>query len=238
MFKIDEYLKPRCSYHTLDNFIIRQAIIAALRPKLIDFRGIVLDIGCGYMPYKSLVLSPPSKATNYIGMDLRGEIYQTNPQIYWDTKIMPLKNDSVDCVMATEVLEHCPTPETLISETFRVLKPGGLWFFTVPFLWPLHDVPYDEYRYTPFALKRLLTDAGFDNIQLKPTGGWDASLAQMLGLWVRRRPMSRLKRRLLRPFLSLFFWPFIWFLHKTDKPPEFRESPMITGISGTAIKPL
>jgi len=28
----------------------------------------------------------------------------------------------------------------------RVLKPGGLLFLTLPFLWPLHSVPNDEYR--------------------------------------------------------------------------------------------
>ena len=53
-------------------------------------------------------------------------------------------------------------------------------------LWPLHDVPYDECRYTPFAIKRHLRNAGFEQFRLKPLGGWDASLAQMIGLWILR----------------------------------------------------
>jgi len=89
--------------------------------------------------------------------------------------------------IATEVFEHCPDPEIVMKEIWRVLKLGGILFFTVPFLWNLHETPYDEYRYTPFALKRHLTQSGFTEIEIKAMGGWDAALAQMLGLWVRRR---------------------------------------------------
>jgi hypothetical protein len=52
-----------------------------------------------------------------------------------------------------------------------MLKPGSLLFFTVSFLWPLHDVPRDAYRYTPFALERHLRNSGFAQIKLKALGG-------------------------------------------------------------------
>jgi SAM-dependent methyltransferase len=246
MITHQDFLNPRCSPGNLDRFFCRRAILEALRDTLPSFTGIVLDVGCGNMPYKSLILTPPSKATHYLGMDLmylgqelKENHYSHPPDLYWDGTSIPLADKVIDCAMSTEVFEHCPNPEIVMREICRVLKPGGQLFFTVPFLWPLHDVPHDEYRYTPFALKRFLTGAGFNNIQLRPTGGWDASLAQMLGLWVRRRPRSRVQHLLVRPFLSFCFWPFIWLLNKADKPlAEFRESSMITGISGTAIKPL
>lgn len=239
-----DFLNPSCSPGNLDRFIYRRAILKALRDALPSFKGVVLDVGCGNMPYKSVVLRSPSKATDYIGLDLKylGQelrlgLYSQPPDLYWDSTSIPLVDNAIDCAISTEVLEHCPKPEMVMEEIYRVLKPGGFFFFTVPFLWPLHDVPYDEYRYTPFALKRLLMDAGFENIQLKPCGSWDASLAQMLGLWLKRRPMSRVQSRLLRPFLSFCFWPLIWLLCKIDKPSaEFTESSMITGISGTACK--
>jgi len=85
-----------------------------------------------------------------------------------------------------------------MKEIWRVLKPGGILFFTVPFLWNLHEIPYDEYRYTPFALKRHLTQSGFNEIEIKAMGGWDAALAQMLGLWVRRRFNKTKKQKVLR----------------------------------------
>ena len=121
-----------------------------------------------------------------------------------------------------------------MCETLRVMKPGAFLFFTVPFVWPLHDVPYDEYRYTPFSLGRHLSDSGFVNVTMDALGGWDRSLAQMIGLWVRRRPMSPSQRS----FLTALAGPLVQWLNRKDTPPrEFAESCMITGIAGTAHKP-
>jgi hypothetical protein len=99
----------------------------------------------------------------------------------------------------------------------------------------LHEVPYDEYRYTPFALNRHLIASGFVNIELKPLGGWDASLAQMLGLWVRRRSM----RKVTRSILSRLLMPLIYVLNRRDRSEitQFEENTMITGLAGTARKP-
>ena len=121
-----------------------------------------------------------------------------------------------------------------MREVLRVLRPEGLLFFTVPFLWPLHCVPHDEYRYTPFALKRHLDASGFEEIELKALGGWNASLAQMIGLWVRRRGFSPFTRG----FLSSLCTPIVSLLIYRDYVPDsFHESVMIPGISGIAVKP-
>ena len=132
------------------------------------------------------------------------------------------------------MLEHCPEPEIVLKEVFRVLKPEGVFFFTVPFLWNLHEVPNDEYRYTPFSLERHLKNSGFNNIEIKATGGWHAAMAQMLGLWVRRSPMSNAKRN----WLSVLLKPVIRFLIKIDKTAQvtFTEGQMITGLYGIATK--
>lgn len=229
-----EFLNPRCCHTTLDRFIVRQAILGALCSQLGRFSGTVLDIGCGNMPYKPLLLKLPSQVEKYIGLDLKDSIYK-RPDLEWDGRRIPLDDSSIDCALATEVFEHCPNAEIIMRETLRVLKPSGLLFFTVPFLWPLHDVPHDEYRYTPFALERHLRNAGFVQIKLKALGGWDASLAQMIGLWVIRRPMSSPRRAIL----SRLALPIVRYLARRDRlPPEFDESLMITGLSGTAIKPL
>ena len=47
----------------------------------------------------------------------------------------------------------------------------------------------------PFSLKRHFENSGFIDIDIKATGGWHASMAQMLGLWVKRSPMNSKKRR-------------------------------------------
>jgi SAM-dependent methyltransferase len=174
-----------------------------------------------------------SAVEQYLALDIPGCMY-SSPSLHWDGLTMPLATDSVDCAIATEVLEHCPTPLSVLDEVHRVLRPGGVFFFTVPFLWPLHDVPNDEFRFTPFALRRLLGKAGFSEIELGALGGWDASLAQMVGLWVRRSPMSSRKRAIL----SMIALPIVRCLLRRDRPPaQFEESSMITGLWGAATKP-
>lgn len=228
-----DYVNPVLSISTMDSFLVRRSILNALLSHRDQFQGVLLDIGCGHKPYQSLLLTPPSQVTKYIGLDIPSDIYHSS-DVYWDGRTMPIAGDSVDCAMVTEVLEHCADPEVLLRAAWKALKPGGHLLFTVPFIWPLHDVPYDEYRYTPFALMRHLNNAGFAEVNLRALGGWDASLAELIGLWVRHRPMT-VSKRILLSGLAL---PVIKYLIGRDRPPEsFGEWTMITGVWGTATKP-
>lgn len=233
-FNYDDYLNPVFTVTTLDTALVRRAILGALREVLPAFHGTVLDVGCGYSPYRSLVLAPPSRADRYIGLELVGSKYGVH-DLTWDGRHIDLPDESVDCALATEVLEHCEDPSPVLGETVRLLRPGGLVFLTVPFLWPLHETPNDEYRFTPFALDRALRTAGYTEIALKALGGWDASLAQLIGLWVRRRPMSPRRRQML----SRLALPVVRFLASRDSPPRaFSDNCMLTGLAGTARKPV
>lgn len=236
MLNLNEYLYPVCRPWTLDSFGNRRLILAALQRALPRFSGVVLDVGCGHKPYKSLLLSSRSRATRYIGLDLPDNLYGS-PDLPWDGRKIPLEDASVESVLMTEVLEHCPQPEEVLQEVMRVLQPGGFLFLTVPFIWPIHTVPHDEYRYTPFALRRLLDRAGFANAVIEATGGRNAVLALTLGLWVRRRVRTSRPHVVTQNVLSLLLWPIIWLLLKMDRPPvEFTESAMFVGLSAAAIK--
>jgi SAM-dependent methyltransferase len=234
----DPYLSLPLTADTQDLYLVRTSIRQALRSQLTHFHGTFLDIGCGVQPYRGLITSAPARVERYIGMDLAANAVGTYravpPDVEWNGTQMPLADASVDSAMATEVLEHCPDPAAVLSEAFRVLKPGGFLFFTVPFLWPLHDVPYDEYRYTPFALERIVKSVGFGTVVVKPLGGWDASLAQMLGLWATRRPMPNWKRSVIKRITL----PVVKYLINHDHVPDPKSSPMITGLMGTAVKPI
>lgn len=233
---MDGFTDIEFSHSNLDRYYIRKAIFNALKNALPYFKNELLDIGCGKMPYKKYLLEH-SKVKNYVGLDIETALdYDTTvkPDFTWDGISMPFESQSFDCALGTEVLEHCPDPAVVLNEVYRVLKPGGVFFFTVPFLWNLHEVPHDEYRYTPFSLERHLRNSGFKNIELKATGGWHASMAQMLGLWVRRSPISKKKRK----YLSIALKPIIRFLIKIDKNTKvnFVNGQMITGLYGTAKK--
>jgi SAM-dependent methyltransferase len=211
---------------------MRNAILQALTQALPFFSGMLLDVGCGDMPYRPLIMKRPSAVSTYVGLDIRNDAYG-GPDVEWDGITIPFASRSVDCAIATEVLEHCPEPDEILAEIFRVLRPDGYFFATVPFLWPLHLVPYDEYRYTPFSMERLMRSAGFREFEIRALGGWDASLAQIIGLWVRRRPM----RRRVRSLLSRGLLPIIAFLKSKDAvPAQFTESTMISGLAVSARK--
>lgn len=232
----DNFTQVIFKAENLDLYFIRTGILRALTRALPVFKNDVLDIGCGKMPYKNYILQH-SKATSYTGLDIESAIEydgRIKPDYTWDGITMPFKENHFDSAFGTEVLEHCPKPEIILGEVNRVLKPGGAFFFTVPFLWPLHEVPHDEFRYTPFSLKRLLEEAGFTEIELQATGGWHAAMAQMLGLWVRRSPLGSGKRKLFSTLLK----PVIAYLLKKDTtlPVTFKEGQMITGLSGIAYK--
>jgi len=231
-----EFLNPQISRTNLDRFLHRRRILEAVTAQSRVLHGKLLDVGCGQMPYKELLTPPSGNVSEYIGLDLAGDTKyskQARPDLVWDGQAIPLPDNSVDCAMATEVLEHCLEPLEVMSEIHRVIRPGGVLFFTVPFLWPLHDAPHDFFRYTPFALESLLKKGGFTKLELHALAGWDGALCQMIGLWVRRRPMPALLRRIL----SIVALPACSLLASRDKPPvNFYESQMLTGISGLAWK--
>ena len=200
--------------NNLSGYHVGISIQKALKENLMFFKGTVLDIGCGYSPYKELVLNN-GQVKKYIGLDLAdNKSYDNKPDIVWDGINVPLGDDSIDSVIATEVFEHVPDLNVVLKEIYRVLKKDGVLFFTVPFLWPLHDIPFDEYRYTPYSLRRHFQTNKFSSVEIFSLGGWDASLALMIGLWVNLRPMNRVKRNMLQ----IVFFPIVKFLLKKDKP--------------------
>lgn len=231
------FLDLALTNNTLDIYYIRRAILTAIEENLDKFHGVFLDLGCGDMPYKPLIFSGKTKVKQYIGIDIEtGKIdYDVKPDYFWDGQVIPLPDQSVECVMSTEVFEHCPDLLSVMKEIKRVLKPGGFVFFTVPFLWPLHEAPYDEFRYTPYSLERIIRNAGFGRVILKPTGGWNESMGQMLGLWVTRAPMNFHVRKVLKVLCR----PFVWMLVRKKKKKKdfvFEDLMMITGITGLAYK--
>ncbi|MBZ4036569.1 class I SAM-dependent methyltransferase [Flavobacterium sp. 17A] len=225
----------KISYGNLESFIIRNEIFKAVKNAIPQFKGKVLDSGCGSMPYKQIILEN-RKVESYVGLDIDTSLnYEgIKPDFLWDGVTMPFENESFDVVISTEVLEHVPNPDAYLSEVRRVLKPGGIFFFTVPFLMSLHEVPHDYYRYTPYALEMIFKRNGFTSTQIVPQGGYNAAVGQMIGLWVNMYLWGK-KKKIMRIIAK----PIISFLYKKDKAPlNFKKSTMIVGLSGTTVKPI
>jgi len=141
---------------------------------------IVLDIGCGHRPYRDLFT-----AGKYFGMD-RG-IVDTSPDLVGDALCLPIKDQSVDIVFATQIIEHVTKPDLMVRECKRVLRPNGYLILSGPFYWPLHEEPYDFFRFTKYGFEHLLRDAGFSEWEIREDGGDWAQLMLSVNLRLNSR---------------------------------------------------
>jgi SAM-dependent methyltransferase len=96
--------------------------------------------------------------------------YAVPDTIYYEGDRWPIGDESVDCVLCTETLEHVPEPPAFLDEARRCLRPGGRLLLTVPFAARWHYIPHDYWRFTPSGLERLLSEAGFDRIAVFARG--------------------------------------------------------------------
>jgi SAM-dependent methyltransferase len=66
-----------------------------------------------------------------------------------------IASDSADCVFLVSVLQHIPSPQKAIDEAFRVLRPGGVIYVNVPFIFFYHQDPEDFNRFSVPGLECL-----------------------------------------------------------------------------------
>lgn len=148
-----------------------------------ELNGKVLDIGCGTKPYKHLF----KNIKEYIGVDLKisgNRDKQRDIDIFYNGKVLPFENESIDNVFSSETFEHIFNIEEIIQEIHRVLKPGGKLLTTTPFCWPEHEIPYDYARYSSFALVHLYKKYGFEIITNQKSGSFIAALCQLWCLYI------------------------------------------------------
>ena len=109
--------------------------------------------------------------------------------------------DSFDVVTAFDVIEHLSSPAVLVSTVFRLLKPDGILFVTVPRLDryprlfdPEVDVPPHHLTlWTTRALTALLGGAGFEDIRIVEKQLMAEDLRQH-ATWRLRRLLWNLRR--------------------------------------------
>jgi SAM-dependent methyltransferase len=120
-------------------------------PYLKDLKGLVFNAGAGHRPVK---IEQPCLTTDFD---------ETAPvDFLCDLHYIPLMDQCMDSILTVAVLEHTRYPWLVVQEFARILKPGGVLVFGVPFLQPEHAVPHDFYRYTIYGVQALLTSAGFN----------------------------------------------------------------------------
>jgi SAM-dependent methyltransferase len=137
----------------------------------------LLDVGAGDAPYRELF-----SHVEYLTSDWSESVHEgaRNADIVASADALPVESASFDAVLLTQVLEHVPDPGAVLAELLRVLRPGGSLHLTAPFVWELHEMPHDYYRYTSAGLAHLLTAAGFDEVDVRPRNDSFTTIAQLL----------------------------------------------------------
>jgi SAM-dependent methyltransferase len=164
--------------------------------------GQILDVGCGYQPYRCLFDN-----RRYVGLDLSLE---RCPTVVGDARFLPFMDGSFDGIICSEVIEHVFEKEKVLDEIRRVLRPGGWIILTAPMSWGLHYEPYDFWRFTPYSLRRLLEDRGFQVVRTEKVGGLFSLIGSRfvegvsLEIW---RKLKWLPRRLRHSIILLFSIP-------------------------------
>ena len=163
-------------------------------------RGEVLDIGAA-----DRWIEPHLKhVKRYIALDYPAtgqDLYGAQPCLFGSASQLPLQDDSFDTVILLEVLEHLERPQQALKEIQRVLRPGGTLILSLPFLYPVHDAPFDFQRYTRFGLERELKATGFQIEELDNTLGSSASAGLIASLAISGAILESLHNR--RPGLIL-----------------------------------
>ncbi|MBT1070970.1 class I SAM-dependent methyltransferase [Pelotalea chapellei] len=145
----------------------------------------VLDAGAGecvykrffdHCNYKAIDLAVGESRWNYTNLDYIGPLHD-----------MPIESGTFDAVLCTQVLEHLEWPRESVREMYRVLKPDGKLYMTVPMAHPVHQAPYDFFRFTSFGIVSICKHSGFQDVKVTPFGGfwvrWAYELPRALSIF-------------------------------------------------------
>ncbi len=112
---------------------------------------------------------------------------------------------SYDLVVAEQVFEHLLWPYRAARNIHSMLRPGGYFLVTTPFLVRVHGCPNDCTRWTEQGMRYFLAECGFDLAEIR-TGSWGnaRSVRANFSRWVMYHPWLHSLRN--NPLLPACVW--------------------------------
>lgn len=168
-------------------------------------KGKLVDLGCGNVPFYSAY---KDHITGNTCVDWPNTLHKNQ---YLDVECdlnqpLPLPDCYFDTIIISEVLEHIANPELVWAEMKRILKPGGRILLSVPFLYKIHEAPFDFFRYTEFALRNFAEKNKLNVLELESFGGLPEVFADITAKYVLKLPLLG---RMLSNLLQRACWFFI-----------------------------
>jgi hypothetical protein len=187
---------------------IERAITEHARPAASPGRAI--DVGCGRQPFRRTL---ESAGYTYRGLD--AVHYPDVPPDFVQPIDEPLgpgprQAAPFDLVLCTEVLEHVGDWAGAFTNFRDLTVPGGRVILSCPHVFMLHEEPYDFWRATPYAIRKLAQRFGFTIITLEQLGTPGEAVGTLYGsctyrparrgpfAYVCARGMNVVKRLLVR----------------------------------------
>ncbi|MFN3420211.1 MAG: class I SAM-dependent methyltransferase [Armatimonadota bacterium] len=147
-----------------------------------------------------------------VGLDISADACQRAKEIWSVTTIcsdslpLPFKSQTFHLVVLCHTLEHLFSPKQVLKEVNRVLKDGGWVALEVPNAnslgrkvfgegWGSWELPRHLHHFTPETLKRVLEQAGFQNVKVVSARHKPFLLAKRL--LPQKHPFAKLGRLLL-----------------------------------------
>jgi SAM-dependent methyltransferase len=187
--------------------------------------GRLIDIGCGEKPYAKIL---SSHIKEHVGVDHEASIHsKSKVDLFGTAYQIPIEDCTFDSAICTAVLEHLEEPELALRECHRVLKPGGVAIYSVPFIWHLHEQPRDFYRFSKYGLEYLFNKVDFEIIEIHALSGFWVTFGQLLVY-----NLYRLNCRLIRwlyivNVIGLFIQAIAYVMDRIDKAEEWTWMYMI-----------
>ena len=134
------------AYQTFQRFQ-GELLVRYLSDQSISVAGkAVLDLGCGMGGYSRALHEHGAILT---GLDLAPEKELPGiPVICADAIQTPLTSTRFDLVICASLIEHVVSPEDLLAEIWRMLRPGGVLYLSFP---PFYT-PIGGHQFSPFHL--------------------------------------------------------------------------------------
>lgn len=152
------------------NWLANHKIMAALERVRAHASGELLDVGCGRKPFAPIFAG---RLRRYWGTDLAASRYlgADRPDAFASAEAQPFRAGTFDTVLGLSMLTYLPEPGRMVAEAHRVLKPGGILILEFTQMVPLHDEPWDFFRFTRYGAEHLLRTNGFEPLEYVPVGG-------------------------------------------------------------------
>lgn len=169
------------------------------------YKGIMLDLGCADKPYEEFFRQ---YVDSYIGIDWDNTLHNSKADIVSDlNKRIEIESNYADTIISLNVLEHLYNPQLFLNETYRILKQDGALILHIPFQWWIHEAPHDYFRYTPYGLRYLLNNAGYQDIHIQPVSGFFTTILMKINYFsLKAIKGSPLKQKLLKNLLKPFWY--------------------------------